>query len=539
LRLIRVLFAASLLGLTTWAAAVPGLLIVRLKPEKGAVAFDGPICDYIANECQTGGKVIPIVWGVSDPIYRAAVEEGKIRGSDDLPTLQEALSVAPKLRAEYVLATDVRVGDGEILGAAYLYRGSKLLWKDPETNLGAAVAHWKELLKKKSITKEEYDKQILHTQYRSTTIQLSAKFGKEDTIRSLARTWVEMLGSGPMLGLAKQPDKPTPDPGKGETNTTTGPGPAPKPADDARWAGEAAAALRAGDPNKAISILRDAVDASPMDVSRRLLLIKTLMQVGQPEVAAREARRAAELMPDHLEFRSLAARAWIQAENVDEAQTDLKEAVSRAPESAETRVLLANVAIAKGETASAIDNLNKAIATAPTGEAYYLRGLAHAMAGETDAAVADAKKATEMGLPQDPPEAEARYGLVAAIFDDRLAAVGGEIRTLHQKALVQRQEKEVKDLFEDLSKRVNGRSKFISELPVPQGHETSHNRRVLAYKLLSQCLTDLDSYLKSGDEDVLTESRINLGEALKQAAGARQQFKMEQQGTKKSDAKSG
>jgi tetratricopeptide (TPR) repeat protein len=531
----------ALLAIAAWAAAIPAVLIVRLKPDKGVTPFDGPISDLLANECQAGGKVIPIVWGLTDPLFRAAVSEGKVRTNIESPTLQEALSTAVKLRAEYVLATDLRLGAGEVLGAAYLYHQGKLVWKDPETNLGAAIAHWKTLLKKKTITQEEYDKQVLHAQYRSSAIQLNAKFGKEDTLRSLARTWVEMLGSGPLIGLAKQPDKPTPDPGRGETGTNgnTAPTPPVKPADDARWTADVAAALKAGDANKAISILRDAVDALPMDVSRRLLLVKTLMRVGQPDVAAKEARRAAELMPDHFEFRGLAARAWILAGNVDEAQSDLNEAVAHAPDSAETRVLLANVAIAKGESAAAIEHLNKAIATAPTGDAYYLRALAHAMAGETDAAVADAKKSEEAGLSQDPQEAEARYGLVAAIFDDQLASVGGDIRTLHQRALVQRQDKEVKQTFDDLLKRVSGRSKFISELPVPVGHETSHNRRVLAYKLLSQCLSDLDSYLKSGDEDVLTESRINLGEALKQAAGARQQFKMEQQGTKKSDAKSG
>jgi hypothetical protein len=62
----------------------------------------------------------------------------------------------------------------------------------------------------------------------------------------------------------------------------------------------------------------------------------------------------------------------------------------------------------------------------------------------------------------------------------------------------------------------------------------------LAYKLLSQCLADLDLFLKNGSEDVLTDSRINLGEALKQIASAKLNFKDEQQGTKKkSDGKPG
>ncbi|HWA82494.1 MAG TPA: tetratricopeptide repeat protein, partial [Fimbriimonadaceae bacterium] len=309
--------------------------------------------------------------------------------------------------------------------------------------------------------------------------------------------------------------------------------------EDSKWSADAAAALKAGDMSRAINILRDAVDSSPMDVARRILLIKTLTQASQPEVAAREARRAAELMPDHIEFRALAATAWIQAGNIDEAQTDLNEAVSRAPDSPETRLLLANVAIAKGDFPTAIGHLDKAIAASPTGDAYYLRGLAHAMSGENDLADADVKKAVDLGLSQDPQEAEERYRLVATIFDNGLTQIGGEIRTLHSRAQVDRTDKDVKAAFDDLMKRVAGRVRFISSLPTPPAHELSHNRRVLAYKLLSQCLTDLESYLKSGDVDVLTDSRINLGEALKQGVSAREEFKNEQQRTKKSDGKPG
>jgi tetratricopeptide (TPR) repeat protein len=345
-----------------------------------------------------------------------------------------------------------------------------------------------------------------------------------------------MIATGPILGLKRQAQSPTPDPGKGETKT--GAATVTQPVDD-HWSANVAAAIKAGDLNKAVSILRDAIDIAPMDVARRVLFVKTLMRMGQPEVAAREARRAAELMPDHLEFRSLAARAWIAAGNGDEAQADLNEAVTRAPDSADTRMLLAEVAIDKGDSAIAIGHLDKAILVGPTGDAYYLRALAHAMAGDTGLAMADIKKAVDSGLSQDPQEAEARYGLVAAVFDDGITSIGNEIRSLQARALVSRTDKNVKSAYADLVKRVSGRAKFISELPAPQVHETSHNRRVLAYKLLSQCLTDLDSFLKNGDEDVLTDSRINLGESLKQGASARQRFKDEQQGVKTSNGKPG
>jgi tetratricopeptide (TPR) repeat protein len=511
-----------------------------MKAPKGVVPMDASIADYAANELQTSGRVTPIVWGINDPIYRDAVEAGKIKSGEEMPAISDALATAGKLGAEYVLAVDIRSGQNEILGMAFLYRGGKLIWKDPVIDIPAQMNRLKLELKKKLISQQEYDQGVLNAGCRSNAVQLSAKFGAEATLHAMARTWVEMIMSGPLQSLPKQPEKFTPAPGKGQGPVDPGVGTAPPAkADDNHWLTDLAAALKAGDANLAVSILRDAVDASPMDFARRISLAKTLIQFGQPEVAAREARRAAELMPEHLEFRSLAARAWIQAGNSDEAQTDLNEAVTRAPDSPETRLLLANVALSKGDFATAIDHLSKAISVGPTGDAYYLRALAHAMAGDSRLADADVKKATEVGLSQDPQEADSRYGLVAAIFDDGLSAIGGEIRTLHQRAQVQRTDKDVATTRDDLVKRVNGRSKFIAELPVPAGYELSHNRRILAYKLLSQCLIDLSSFMKSGDEDVLTDSRISLGEALKQGASARQRFKDEQQGAKKSDGKPG
>jgi len=516
------------------------MLIVRLKPGKGEPPFESAIADYLANEFQADGRVAPIVWGLGDPIYQAAVQTRKIRANTQTPTLGEALDAAGKLHCDYVLTTDLRAGSDGILSAAYLYRKGKLIWKDPDVDVNAAIANLRQNLKRKLITKEEFDRSVVEASYRLNALQ-SGKFAVDDTLKSVAHTWMEMVVTGPLAGVVPQPVKATPNPGKGDAPRNPGTGTTPPVAIsvDTKWNAAASTALNAGDLSKALSILRDAIDAAPMEPARRIMLIQTLMEVGQPEVAAEEARRAAGLMPDHLEFRSLAAKAWIQAGKLDEAQNDLNEAVARAPDSPETRMLLADVAIAKGDSAAAIAHLDKAISAAPTGDAYYLRGLAYAMAGQNDLAVADLKKATDAGLSQDPREADSRYSLVAAILDSSLVSIGQEIETLHNRAQVQRTDKDVQTAFDDLSKRVQGRVEFISQLPAPPGHEKSHARRVLAYKLLVECLSDLASYLKGGDMDALTDSRINLGEALKQGASARQEFLDEQQGIKKSDGKSG
>ena len=538
MRSLRGLVAVLCLLLVALAGAVPSVLIVHLKPAAAqAVAVDASVADYVANELQIDGRVQPIVWSMTDPIYREAVDSGKIPGGVETPTLAEAERVAGKLKAEYVFAIDMVKGEGEVLGQAFLYKNGRLIWKDPDSNIGPLLTQLSNRLKKKQITQEEFDKAVLHAKMRSASVQVGAESGETDTARSVARSWAQMVSTGPFVSLPKTTIVTTPDPGQGLVPNNIGTAP-PKVGDDSKWNTEYAAALKAGDSGRAIAILRDAIDAAPLDPARRMALVKTLRKLGEPDVAAAAARRSAELLPEQSEFRAMAARCWIQAGNSDEAQTDLNEAMARSPDSAETRMLLGEVAIAKGDYPMAIEHLDKAIASKATGDAYYLRSIAHAMAGNVEKAAADTQLAAATGLSVDPEDAEARYALVASLFDEGVAMIGADIRTLHQKALVQRTDSGVKASFQSISKVVAGRVKFISDLPVPLGHETSHGRRVLAYKLLSQCLTDLDLYLKQGSQDDLTESRINLGEALKQSAAARLKFRDEQQGTK-SNARSG
>ncbi|HWA84050.1 MAG TPA: hypothetical protein VG820_11470, partial [Fimbriimonadaceae bacterium] len=217
MRLFRTTLFVTLLTLAAGAFAVPAVLIIRIKPPKGILPMDTPIADFVANEFEVEGRVVPIVWGISDPIFRAAVEERKIRSGEEMPTLGEALDVARKLKAEYVLATDMRAGTDKLYASAVLYRNGKQVWRDPAGDVEGMISHWKTMLRKKQMTQEEFDRQVLEATFRSSSVQVGSKFGQDDTLRSFARTWVAMLNSGPFLSYPKAPTHPTPPPGQGET----------------------------------------------------------------------------------------------------------------------------------------------------------------------------------------------------------------------------------------------------------------------------------------------------------------------------------
>lgn len=531
---LRLVVAGALAGLAAGAWAIPQMLIFRVAPNKAAVAFDSPICDAIANDLQAQGRVSPLVWSLTDPVVRAAVNAGKVNFDSETPTLRDALSAADKLGADYVLAADVLPGEGSIYCRAELFQRGRLVWHDPVVDSDKILRSLRDMLRKKKITQATYDEQARLATYRESAVQFDRQFGLDDTIRSVARTWAEMMNNGPLRSLTPQIVKPTPEPAEGDAPPRIV---APKP--DHQWEKDVDAAIQAGETVHAVLLLRDAIDVQPFDADRRIALVQLLLRSGSPEVAAKEARRAAMLMPDKILFHELAARSWIEAGRLDDARDDLNEAVARAPESPETRRLLAEVAIYQGDFPSAINHLKKAIATTPSGDAYYLRAVAYALGGQTDKAAADLKSATDAGLTMAPLEVDARYDLVAALFDGSLTDLGNAVRQMQQRAQVQRTDPEVVDGTTLLAAKVDGRADFFAMLAPPESHRPSHERRVLAYKLLSQTLVDLQSYLKSGSEDVLTDSRINLGEALRQEATARKIFQEEQRGLKKSDAGSG
>lgn len=535
LKALLIVAAASMAAI---GLAVPDVLIFRIKTGTSAIG-DYPICDALANEIQAGGRLNPIVWDETDPTFRTAVNKGQIPLGVTVPTLEQAQAAAGKMHAEYLLAVDVSPDSNGILAAAFLYKGSKL-WQDPVYDLGPTERMYKPLLKKKKMTQEEYDTAIMRASHKAVSVKFGDEYGVQATLRSLAHSWVEQMNSGPLRNLEPGTVTTTPDPLKGQKPVVpiTTPTPEPPKSDD-RWQKDYQAAIDANDHPKAVIILRDAVDSDPFDFKRRVAFVKALMSMGRPAVAAQEARRGAELMPDKSELRIMAARAWMAAGNEDEAQADLNEAIARSPESIDTRLLLAEVALAKNKPADAIPHLDAILAKGANAQAFYDRAMANAFLGDSVKFQDDLAKASEAKLPMSDLDFADRYFLLQPLFDHSIELLSGDIRTLHQKALVQRTEPDVLTQTADLSKQVDCRARFLSSVSPPKSHRKSHERRVLAYKLLSQCLTDLQSYLKSGEEDVLTESRINLGESLKQMASAKIAFQEESEAPKGNEKSTG
>jgi len=537
-RLIPVLLAMTL---AVFARAIPGVLIVQESMPNDDAGNDPNVAigNVLANELEKVGLLAPVVWSQTDPIFRSAVNDGLIKDSDKTPDLGAARKAADKLHVEYIIFVRSYQSPNALMGRLQLYKGTKLIWKDPDKPLEQLDGTKPEAITSKNKngqTVKTYPQQKINKiDARPMTVMGPDGLLVDDAALSLVRTWVTLMAADPLKSLGVSPKYQSPDasPGQQPKIPVEAVVPSTVKVDNKQLLTDLDAMIKGGQSIPAILMLRDAVDVAPQDVERRVALVRTLLLVNQPELAAAEARRAAELLPDKIELRAMAARAWMQAGREDEAMADLNEAVARDPNSVETRTLLADVNLSKGRPEQALEHLDAVVKEKPTGEAWFKHALCNALLGKKDAVVSDLAKAKEVGYAGSSQDAEARYGFAVDLLQKRVAKMGDDLRSLMQRAQVKRTDPEVTQAATELRNLSQALEALLSTCEVPTLHRSSHDRRVLAFNLLSQTLGDLTSFLGSNDEDTLAEARINLGEALKQNGLAQTAYRTEIEGTSK------
>lgn len=472
------------------AADVPRVLIVQTPVPVTKDGFDPNLLmsDPLAQELDQGGKVSSIVWGMSDPVFRSAVTDGKLKDTPDVPTLAQALTAARSLSAEFILTCEAKIGSGNVTADVKLHRGGRVVWKDKQT-LSLRIGD-----------------------------SLTSRF---DSARSLARTIALRLQGEPLKALPVAQKTETAEPTKGQAPVVVPVTPPDTSAADlAKLKTEVQRLLGEDRRAAAILVLRDGIDVKPLDPVRRKLLVETLFEA-DPVGAAEEARRAANLVPDDAELRVLAARAWLRAKKDAEAQADLNEAIARQPDSAPTRLLLAEIALKQGNGEQALEHVDRVLKTEPTAEAYYVRALCRSTLGGTDGVKQDLAAAQKASPEVSPMDAQRRYRLSAEILDAEFDRLATQLKNLIPKLAVKPKEKALLDQLDQVVVLNESESALQEGLMVPTELKAAHARRVLARKLLGQVLMDLEAYVE-GTKEAIGDARINLGDAIKQMANARE-----------------
>jgi tetratricopeptide (TPR) repeat protein len=501
------------------AEVVPGVLIVQTANKSeivdfvkktpnnvkrpGTQAFDVAkfenslillsVADIASQEIDEDGRLTPIVWSTTDPIFRSAIEDKLIPTPSDNPLMADFQDAMPKLKVGYLLILGSFASEGEIFTTAHLYKGQKEIWKD---------------------------------EIRKWSSQSTTDFENDNAKHSIARTWVQVMSGGPLKDLPQRRKIATPQPGPGTGPQNEAPVPA-APSETKQVLADAAKLLVEKQFPEAINLLRDAVDAEPGDIERRLALVSALMETGEPELAAREARRAAQMNPERGDLWVMAARAWIAAGKDSEAVMDLNEAVARDPEGRETRLLLGEIQISQRRFDLAVEHLCKVIEKGASAYAYRLRAYANGCQGKTSEMLSDLESASKQKTAEIKSESDRRMKTFVRVSIGLGQDLGGEIRGLIQQVRVAPTNPDNKSSVDTLNQKLKCVSSLLSEEGMPVGYRNSAERLLLALKLLAQSLTDLSGSLEKLDEDALTEATINLGEGLKALDSAKAELSKE------------
>lgn len=517
----RALGAVLFLCLLQLGWAVPSVLIVqdRLSPVGGTdrnVMLDQTLAESIDRD----GRLSPIVWSLTDPVFRDAVDRGRLRETPDQPNFDQAVRAMGPLGAEYLLVVTAELIGNSVEAEAKLYRGRRQIWTDKQ-------------------------------QFAAFS---GGRIDLPNTSRSLAATWVRLMGEGPLRSLAPRPKPPAPsldpgpspvvpdpgvvpspvlppvapDPAPGPSSTAPDLGPPPRSEATAALLAEAMRLMGARQFHQAIFLLRDGVDQAPLDPERRRALILALLRSGDPESSAGEARRASELFPTQAEFRVLAARAWLAAGNTEEASADLNEALVRDPEAAETRFLMGEMQLLRLRVPLALEHLNASIDRLPTADAFHRRAIAHAVSGDFSAMEADLASADRIAnVDRDPSADVERYRFLARMTDSAATTLAEQIRDWITRIRPRPRDPVLAAERDDFDKVLVGLVRFSERVTVPTGHQQSHRGYVLALKLLRQTLSDAAGSIGVLDEDALIEASISLGEAIRTLESARSAFARE------------
>jgi len=498
------------------ANAGPTLVIVQeiRVGTSDSTDLGGNLANFLAQELDNQGRVTPVVWSLSDPTFRAAAMAGKI-GATDKPKLSDALQGASQLGSSYVIWYRIALEKGKWNGIAELFRGGSKIWHDTST----------------------------------LTISKSGTSDDDATWESMARTWAEKLQAGPLQKFPSQPSiSPLPTPRgqaarapikedvvlgvKGNaqiSGVAPGSPPLKRVADGPdSLPADVDSLIKAGRTSTALLRARDGVDAQPLSVGRRALLIRVLRENGQDQAAAEETRRLADLQPDNYALRLNAAQSWIDLGLYQDAQNAINESLARDPNRIETRILQSELALKMLQPEIAVISLEEVIKKSPTAQAYGLRAVARALLGGEDGVSLDLSHGDKLKEGQSPSQEVTQYRFQMSVIDTALATQSTELRSVFQIVTVK-----PKDISsqEEVSKYLRiflAVGRLLSEVTVPPSHTASHSQRQLAQKLLVQSLMDLRSFTQSGSEDALTDARINLGEAIKKGAVAKSSFGKEQ-----------
>ena len=492
----RTLLCLGLLAGAIYAHAQAPLCVVgQPASTNGSAIID--LMNPMANEIDGAGQLKCITYAIEDPILRDAFLAGKLKKPERFYTIEDILEASKILNAPYSIWIEgenstIKIGNRNerVLNCHLtLYKNGKKVW-------------------------DETDKQ---------TVTVSNEHSADDTIRSVMSSLNSKMQLGPLKGFASHQKAGEVGVGKGQSPII------PEANDDDPtlndWNAiqtQVKAFIADKRYTSAEMMLRDAVDAAPTDPIRRKFLIDFLKSRDKVDAAVAATIDSAAALGDPAMITS-AARILLDANRTAEASEIVKDAIMSDPNSPAIQVIMAELQMRTAMPDQALKHLENSIKIKPSADAFLLRAVCRGLLGSAEGVKLDLDRATK----ESPQILNIQYAQVASILDAAWEAEGPDIRSLFQKALLKRTSEEVADTVDAQDRMAKACLALLGENAPNVKYEKSHGTRLLALNLLVQTITELRHYIAKGDQESISEARIDFGEMLKTLADAKTQFSKE------------
>ena len=439
----------------------------------------------LAQALEATGRVRSIVYGMSDPVFRAAASDGLLGEYPRKPSVDDGKAIAKLLKAEYLLSVDISEKEGTLTGVTKLYKSGAEIWNH-KTSISVKVNNEKDIAG-----------------------------GLQSVARTIATTMeFEPLKSLPKAGLPNQ-NKPQ----EGQQPTI---GEETVPAANLKLKqllDQADTALKAGDQRSAVLILRDAIDVAPLEVEPRMRLIKLYQDLGQTDLAISFSKASASTIGSAAMLIE-SAKIFLRSAKYDEATATLNEAMMIEPANPGIRLLFAEISLRQASPQKALEHIEAVLKVKPTAECYVLRAVCRALLGSGESVTLDLDRAKKL----EPEILNQSYDRIVEILDSAMSTEGPVLRDLFQRANLRRTADEVIEGVQSQERLSGACLILLKVVTTPQDRRESHEIRLLALVLLQQTVGNLKSYVGTGNTDSMSDAKFSLGDCLKQLVLARETY---------------
>jgi tetratricopeptide (TPR) repeat protein len=443
----------------------------------------------LSRSLEKTAKVVPVIWSTSDSLVSAALRSGEIPSLPDNPGKDDLLRIAGKLKMDYAALCVIRRSGSEVEAQIDLY--------------------------KKGVSKPIWSSQT------RISILKDGVADSESSVMSVAETFATQLVTVPFKELPGVHLEGPVEVGNPTITPSSRSGPDREPLENG------IKALRSGDIMVAIALLRDAVDAEPMNPQPRLALIEAYQSMGKSMLAAEEASRAFELMPEEPALILYAAEAWVQGGNIENAFQNVSKVLLKDPRNPAALAALADLHVSKLNLDKAIELYEDSLSIKNDPEIRFRLAQAYALKEEFSRSIQQLEEAKVAGLSELPEDITRRYRKNFQVMDSLFQNLATSIRNILKEAKANPKSNNVKLRSIELTNRIAAFSAYLDAIPPPEKHQMSHKLRALAANLLLQSANGAQRYAAEADLDLYDDADLLQIEALREFASARQQFEKE------------